>query len=451
MKKGLTAVVAGLILGSLLVSVSALADPTVVSSPLGPSPSGSLVATDVDGEDPESWRGRPRPDETLARTSLGGNATDATVAGTPHRTNGRLGGESGLSATTQNSRTTRGDVPNGWNAARGEGTVGAGAVLFMGEEDIAFGGSLSGATTLFGVDGTADGDSLVVDPDNVRITDAAGFELGRYTTNGNPEGPGIVVQEARVVDVDIRNEQGFEVSGTTVPRGERLTVTVTWNYFRAEDIVLRVTRRDDGVEVTDAVLMAGNSSAVGSGTTGVGDQFQPSESSAEATWVVDTSDQEDGVYVFEFGGVDDLDDAAATTRIEVVPDGDPPTPTSTPTTTATPTPTSTPTTTATPTPTSTPTTTSTTTTTPPNGGTPIQLVAAGVVGLMIGVILGTFDSVEIKAGAIAILSALLGGQLFGLFSEYGDPGVVAAALAGGVILGIVLGTLLPSDSNDTQR
>ena len=70
---------------------------------------------------------------------------------------------------------------------------------------------------------------------------------------------------------------------------------------------------------------------------------------------------------------------------------------------------------------------------------------------MIGVILGTFDSGEIKAGAIAILSALLGGQLFGLFSEYGDPGVVAAALAGGVILGIVLGTLLPSDSNDTQQ
>jgi hypothetical protein len=314
MKNGLAVTVVGLVLGSLLIWAAA-------PSGVQPTPENAEEFPGLYLQGPRNV-GDIRDPGGASADSVNSTRRDGfrgfrTVLGTDTREQTRIVG------TNQETRNTRGDVPNGWDASKGKGTVGDGAVLFLGEADVAFDGGLAGASTLFGTDGDADGGVVSVDPADVEVTEANGFTTGRYTTTGESSGPGIAVREARIVGVDIENERGVGVAGGNVRHDERLTVTATWNYFPAEDLELRITDRDDDVEVTHAVLMPNNSSVVGYGTTGVGNQFQPGSERGQATWVIDMSDQEAGTYSFEFEAIDDLDHASDSTTLTLTTEASP--------------------------------------------------------------------------------------------------------------------------------
>ncbi|WP_338739945.1 HVO_2072 family ArtA-dependent S-layer glycoprotein [Haloplanus salilacus] len=190
----------------------------------------------------------------------------------------------------------------------GTGVVFDGADVFQGEEDIEFGGP----TSLTGVSGDAEGQTLQLPVSQSQAT-------GQYDEDGpdvfrNGDNVGVTVLEPRVTTFDIENNNGEDISGSSVPQGQTdergagdLTVVADYNYNQAEDLELTV-ENEDGLDVTGDAI-DGNANA-----------FE--NSNGEVTWDLDLSDLNTGTFTIEVAGSDDLDFGSATESTTVTVTGD---------------------------------------------------------------------------------------------------------------------------------
>jgi cell division septation protein DedD len=216
-----------------------------------------------------------------------------------------------------------------------------------------------GPVTLVGVAGDADG--TVEDLGESTDADFAGVPTGAYDvqTDGDDRADFSVV-EPRVTEVVVRNQNGANVTNGWEPTGERLTVTVEYNFDEADRLDLTVDS-PDGLDVTSAVASGDRLTASGDSVT------------------LDLSDEPEGTFRITVEG-SDLEDATQTVTVRTgprrtatpLPPAEPSTdtPTATATPTEAPTPTETPTSTETVTATPTPAETATATPTPTETATP---------------------------------------------------------------------------------
>ncbi|MFC4450115.1 hypothetical protein [Halorussus aquaticus] len=213
-------------------------------------------------------------------------------------------------------------------------------VVFQGEEDINFvqdNGQAIDPSQLIGVSGDAEGIPLEEPIPRDQ-------ELGQYAVNGQRDNIGLTVQRPRVTDLELFNERGVDVEGSTVQEDETLLVKADWNFQEAEDLSLEVTD-ENGNEITGDVLtnvesltqdqlqelngayaeypeMIDNPGQRGTGTgveylQGIGQfnqtQLSTGNTSVEsAYWAIDLSDQSAGDYTITVEGWDNLDQESAT-------------------------------------------------------------------------------------------------------------------------------------------
>ena len=213
-------------------------------------------------------------------------------------------------------------------------------VVFQGEEDINFvqpNGQPIDPAQLVGVSGDAEGIPLELPvPENQ--------QLGQYAVNGERSNIGVTVQQPRVTDLELLNERGIDVAGSTVQEDETLLVKADWNFKQAEDLSLQVTD-ESGNEITGDVLtnvealtqgqlqelngayaqypeMIDSPGQRGTGTgveylQGIG-QFNQTQISTgntnvqSAYWAIDMSDQPAGDYTITVEGWDNLNQGSAT-------------------------------------------------------------------------------------------------------------------------------------------
>jgi len=212
-------------------------------------------------------------------------------------------------------------------------------VVFQGEDDIDLEtseGNAVDASNLIGVSGNAEGIPLETPiPEDQ--------ELGQYAIDGRAQNVGVTVQRPRVTDLEIFNERGIDVEGSSVQEDETLLVSAEWNFENAEDLSLEVTD-ENGNEITGDVLTSAgdlsdaqrneltgayaanpqkvaNPGQRGTGTgveylQGLG-QFNESELAGNASldaayWAIDLSDQDAADYTVTVEGWDNLDFGTAT-------------------------------------------------------------------------------------------------------------------------------------------
>ena len=211
-------------------------------------------------------------------------------------------------------------------------------VVFQGEDDLELvgdNGNSVEASNLVGVSGNAEGVPLETPIPQDQ-------ELGQYAIDGRAQNIGVTVQRPRVTDLEIFNERGIDVEGSSVQEDEALLVRSEWNFQNAEDLSLEITD-ENGNEITGDVLTdveslsdaqreeltgayaqtperVANPGQRGTGTgveylQGIG-QFNVSElqdaSVDSAYWAIDLSDQDAGDYTVTVEGWDNLDFASAT-------------------------------------------------------------------------------------------------------------------------------------------
>ncbi|UPV99769.1 hypothetical protein M0R88_14770 [Halorussus gelatinilyticus] len=213
-------------------------------------------------------------------------------------------------------------------------------VVFQGEEDINFvqpNGRPIDPAQLVGVSGDAEGIPLESPiPEDQ--------ELGQYAVNGQRSNIGVTVQKPRVTDLEVFNERGIDVEGSTVQEDETLLVKADWNFQNAEDLSLEVTD-ENGNEITGDVLTnveslsdaqlqelngayaqypekIDNPGQRGTGTgieylQGIGQfnntQLETDNTSVQsAYWAIDLSDQNSGDYTITVEGWDTLNQESAT-------------------------------------------------------------------------------------------------------------------------------------------
>jgi major cell surface glycoprotein (TIGR04216 family) len=181
-----------------------------------------------------------------------------------------------------------------FNTADGEGVVFPGAVVYQGEDDIEFGGPLSGSLT--GVSGNAEGQVLSppIPQDQT---------VGVYSNDGTSGTASVTVDQPRITTFDVNNQNGEDISGGSIGKvNANLTVVGEYNFNAAEDLEITVSE-EGGLEVTDDVVT--------SSTT--------ANSAGEVTYDVDLTDESAGTYTIELAGSDSLDfgSAAQSTTVEV--------------------------------------------------------------------------------------------------------------------------------------
>jgi len=222
-------------------------------------------------------------------------------------------------------------------------------VVFQGEDDIDFvgpDGQEVDPSNLIGVSGNAEGIPLESPiPEDQ--------ELGQYAIDGRAANIGVTVQRPRVTDLELFNERGVDVEGSTVQEDETLLVSAEWNFQRAEDLSLEVTD-EDGNEITGDVLtdVEDLSAPQRDRLTGLYEQFpekvaNPGQRGTEtgieylqglgqfnetelddtedldaAYWAIDLSDQDSGDYTITVEGWDELDFGSATRSSVVSVTGD---------------------------------------------------------------------------------------------------------------------------------
>lgn len=222
-------------------------------------------------------------------------------------------------------------------------------VVFQGEDDVDFvgdNGQNINPSNLIGVSGNAEGIPLESPiPEDQ--------ELGQYAIDGRAANIGVTVQTPRVTDLEVFNERGVDVEGSTIQEDETLLISGEWNFQRAEDLSLEVTD-EDGNEITGDVLtqvedlsqaqldqlqgpFADNPSLIenpGQRGTETGIEYlqglgQLNESVDNGTqdleaayWAIDLSDQNAGDYTITVEGWDNLDFGPATRSTSISVTGD---------------------------------------------------------------------------------------------------------------------------------
>ncbi|WP_135851227.1 hypothetical protein [Halorussus salinus] len=222
-------------------------------------------------------------------------------------------------------------------------------VVFQGEDDVDFVGENGqdiNPSNLIGVSGNAEGIPLESPiPEDQ--------ELGQYAVDGRAANIGVTVQTPRVTDLEVFNERGVDVEGSTVQEDETLLISGEWNFQRAEDLSLEVSD-EDGNEITGDVLTqvedlsqaqldrlqgpyAENPDLIenpGQRGTETGIEYlqglgqlnetegQPTQDLEAAYWAIDLSDQNAGDYTITVEGWDNLDFGAATRSTTISVTGD---------------------------------------------------------------------------------------------------------------------------------
>jgi len=213
-------------------------------------------------------------------------------------------------------------------AADSAGNVGAGAVVFQGEDDIE--GTFD--------DGTDSGDDVGLGELQKVSGDNEGILLevpipqdqatGRYTANpDNSDAEGVTLQTPRITDLEIQNSDEGDVTGSILQANNDNTaeILVDYNYEEAEDLELTV-EDEDGLEVTDEILAEGASDTV---NTNVNTDDHPNpaadgerDNSFDAGFTINPSNVDEGEYTITVEGVEDLDfgDASETATVEITTD-----------------------------------------------------------------------------------------------------------------------------------
>ncbi|MBP2252850.1 surface glycoprotein (TIGR04207 family), partial [Halarchaeum solikamskense] len=216
-------------------------------------------------------------------------------------------------ATTTSTTTSSNDGGADHRAANADGTGEAptdgvsevyifpGATVYKGEEDLTFAGGLGSSLT--GVAGNAEG--TILSPPVPQDQSE-----GRYTTDGESGSPGVTVNTPRVTSLDVNNQNGKDISGSSVSEqnARNLEVAADWNFQEAENLEITV-EDSSGLEITGDVVE-------GSDTIKNAD--------GEASWNLDLSDQDAGDYSITVEGTEDLDfgQASQTTSIALNTDDD---------------------------------------------------------------------------------------------------------------------------------
>ncbi|GGK79122.1 HVO_2072 family ArtA-dependent S-layer glycoprotein [Haloarcula sebkhae] len=221
---------------------------------------------------------------------------------------------------------TTGPTDDYQGAADSAGNVGAGAVVFQGEDDIE-GEFADGNGDTVGV-----GELQKVSGDNEGILLEAPIPqdqpTGRYTANPGVEGTeGVTLQTPRITDLEVQNSDEGDVTGSILQANndETAEILVDYNYEEAEDLELTV-EDEDGLEVTDEILADGASDTV---NTNVNTEDHPNpaadgdrDESFDAGFTINPSNVDEGEYTITVEGVEDLDfgDASETATVEITTD-----------------------------------------------------------------------------------------------------------------------------------
>lgn len=143
-------------------------------------------------------------------------------------------------------------------------TTSSPVVLFMGEQQLnitetyraATGSDPGDTVTLAGTAGQADGGIVSVDPTDVDVTAAAGFDTGAYSINGSNGDVHISVRDPSITALSLyrgNDDSGAEITGGHLPRGENVTVTAEFDFASAEYLEVSIVN-ENGVEITPELV-----------------------------------------------------------------------------------------------------------------------------------------------------------------------------------------------------
>ncbi|WP_353635358.1 HVO_2072 family ArtA-dependent S-layer glycoprotein [Halobacterium sp. NMX12-1] len=189
-----------------------------------------------------------------------------------------------------------------WSTAEGAGSVGSGATVYQGEDDIDFvdsdGSEGPNPAELERTGGASEGEVLEmpISEDAATGTYAVGGTTGSGEFN-------VTVQTPRVTMLEVRNSGNNDVSGGLLTTNSgTATVETDYNYNKAEDIELTV-EDEDGLDVTDEIIV--NTSNVTKNQGG------------DVSFAINPDQVDAGEYTFSVAGVDDLDYGEATETVSV--------------------------------------------------------------------------------------------------------------------------------------
>ena len=200
----------------------------------------------------------------------------------------------------------RGTSANLWDTATGSvssqsGAVGSGATVYQGERIDNLDGSLdstnSAPSSLTDLERTG-GDDAGLALQNPIPEDAT---RGTYSADGTNTGSfNVSVATPRILDFEVRNSDGSDVSGGTLTTGSGGSVYVEYNYYRAEDMSLTV-EDSGGTDVTSEIV---------NGASSLNPRDQSNTNSV--SFSITPGDVNNGDYTFTVEGVESLSFGEAT-------------------------------------------------------------------------------------------------------------------------------------------
>jgi hypothetical protein len=208
---------------------------------------------------------------------------------------------------------TRGSGNAQYNVSDGSGNVTDGGVIFQGEDDITFTNNSSTSNT--------------IPPSQLRRPDPVGGEIlsvpipqdqptGEYNDRN---GFSVIVDSPRIVEFDIENNNGEDVSGGTLGADQNATVNIEFNFEDSERIDLTIVS-ENGVDVTNEFTSA-NTTINASVANNVP---EVDNTAGSVTIPINTSRIDAGEYIFTAEGDDDFDFGKASQSIPVRVAGDTP-------------------------------------------------------------------------------------------------------------------------------
>ncbi|QRY24826.1 HVO_2072 family ArtA-dependent S-layer glycoprotein [Halobacterium sp. BOL4-2] len=190
------------------------------------------------------------------------------------------------------------------------GSVGDGATLFQGEEDVTFYNASEeedyNAVQLSRTGGSDEGLPLQMPLPEDQAT-------GSYDANGPDDGKNgfaVTVQSPSVTMLEVRNNADNDVTGGVLnTQQDKSSIAIDYNYYAAEDIELTV-EDEDGLDVTDEILAAEQPEGASNDGTG-------NNQSKTLRFNIKPNNVDAGDYTFSVEGVEDLDFGDATESVSV--------------------------------------------------------------------------------------------------------------------------------------
>ncbi|MDL0121143.1 HVO_2072 family ArtA-dependent S-layer glycoprotein [Halobacterium salinarum] len=197
-----------------------------------------------------------------------------------------------------------------YKTSNSTGSVGDGATLFQGEEDVTFYNASEeedyNAVQLSRTGGSDEGLPLQMPLPEDQST-------GSYDANGPGEGKNgfaVTVQSPSVTMLEVRNNADNDVTGGVLNTAQDTSqIAVDYNYYAAEDLELTV-EDEDGLDVTGEILAADQPEGASNDGTG-------NNQSKTLRFNIDPNNVDAGDYTVSVEGVEDLDFGDATESVSV--------------------------------------------------------------------------------------------------------------------------------------